>query len=65
MLRGRVDQVRLADGVPVAPEGTHYLYWDSTIVTAVLSADVPILYSEDMQCGLIIEGKVQIRNPFI
>ena len=40
-------------------------FWDSTIVAAVLSADVPILYSEDMQHGLIIEGKVQIRNPFI
>ncbi len=40
-------------------------FWDSTIVAAVLSADVPILYSEDMQHGLIIEEKVQIRNPFI
>ncbi len=40
-------------------------FWDSTIMAAVLSADVPILYSEDMQHGLIIEGKVQIRNPFI
>ena len=40
-------------------------FWDSTIMAAVLSADVPILYSEDMQHGLIIEEKVQIRNPFI
>ncbi len=40
-------------------------FWDSTIVAAVLNADVPVLYSEDMQHGLMIEGKLQIRNPFI
>jgi len=40
-------------------------FWDSTIVAAVLNADLPVLYSEDMQHGLIIEGKLQIRNPFI
>jgi len=40
-------------------------FWDSTIVAAVLNADAPILYSEDVQRGLMIEGKVQIRNPFI
>jgi len=39
-------------------------YWDSTIVAAALYADVPVLYSEDMQNGLVIERRLEIRNPF-
>ncbi|MEM4235058.1 MAG: PIN domain-containing protein [Candidatus Methanomethylicaceae archaeon] len=40
-------------------------FWDSTIVATALSASVPVLYSEDMQHGLMIEEKLQIRNPFL
>ncbi len=40
-------------------------YWDSLIVAAGLRAGVNILYSEDMQDGLIIEGRLEIRNPFL
>jgi len=40
-------------------------FWDSTIVAIALNAGVPVLYSEDMQHGLTIEGKLQIRNPFL
>ncbi|MEM2057205.1 MAG: PIN domain-containing protein [Thermoproteota archaeon] len=40
-------------------------FWDSTIVATALSAGVPILYSEDMQHGLVIEEQLQIRNPFL
>jgi len=40
-------------------------FWDSTIVATALNADVPVLYSEDMQHGLTIEGRLQIRNPFL
>jgi len=40
-------------------------FWDSTIVATALNAGVPVLYSEDMQHGLTIEGKLQIRNPFL
>jgi predicted nucleic acid-binding protein len=32
-------------------------FWDSTIVATALDAGVPVLYSEDMQHGLTIEGK--------
>ncbi|NEP58088.1 MAG: PIN domain-containing protein [Symploca sp. SIO2G7] len=39
-------------------------FWDSLIVSCALSADVDILYSEDMQDGLIIEKKLTIINPF-
>ena len=45
---------------------THYTisYWDSLIVAAALAARVPILYSEDMQDGLIVDGSLRIVNPF-
>jgi len=39
-------------------------FWDSLIVASALSADVDILYSEDMQNGLIIAEKLQIINTF-
>jgi len=40
-------------------------FWDSTIVAAALSVGVPVLYSEDMQHGLIVEEYLQIQNPFV
>ena len=39
-------------------------YWDSLIVAAALQAGCDILYSEDMQNGLRINGCLQIVNPF-
>jgi predicted nucleic acid-binding protein len=38
-------------------------FWDSLIVSGALHADVSVLYSEDMQDGLVIENKVRIINP--
>ena len=40
-------------------------FWDSTIVAAALSAGVSVLYSEDMQHGLLVEHQLEIHNPFI
>ncbi len=40
-------------------------WYDSLIVAAALEANCTILYTEDMQHGLIIEGKLSIINPFI
>jgi predicted nucleic acid-binding protein len=40
-------------------------YWDSLIVACALSANVNVLYSEDMQDGLVIEGQLTIRNPLL
>jgi len=40
-------------------------FWDSTIVASALSIGVPILYSEDLQHGLIIEGRLEVLNPFV
>jgi predicted nucleic acid-binding protein len=34
------------------------------IVASALENDCSILYSEDMQDGQIIEGKLRLRNPF-
>lgn len=39
-------------------------FWDGLIVAAALAANVGILYSEDMQDGLLVEGSLQIQNPF-
>lgn len=43
--------------------GYQLSHWDSLIVATALSLNCPILYSEDMQHGQIIEG-LEIINPF-
>jgi predicted nucleic acid-binding protein len=40
-------------------------FYDSLIVAAALQARCDILYSEDMQDGMEIDGKIVIRNPFL
>jgi len=42
----------------------HFSYYDSLIVSAALLAGCTILYSEDMQNGLIVDGVLTIVNPF-
>ena len=39
-------------------------FWDSMIVASALSSGVGILYSEDMQHGLVVNDQIQILNPF-
>jgi predicted nucleic acid-binding protein len=39
-------------------------YWDSVIAAAALEAGSAILYTEDMQDGLIIDGTLKVVNPF-
>ncbi len=41
-----------------------FSFWDSIILASALGAGTSILYSEDMQHGLSIEGKLQVLNPF-
>ena len=38
--------------------------YDAMIVSSALIAECTILYTEDMQDGLRVEGRVLIRNPF-
>lgn len=40
-------------------------FWDSTVVACALAADVEILYSEDMQNGLVIRETLEIKNPLV
>jgi predicted nucleic acid-binding protein len=70
LIRTYVAQVRSVD------EATHGLgralaeryklnIYDGFIVAAAVIAECDTLYSEDMQHGLVIEGRLTIRNPFI
>ena len=38
--------------------------YDAMIVASALLADADVLYSEDLQDGLRVEGRLTIRNPF-
>ena len=40
-----------------------FSFWDSSIVASALQADASILFSEDMQDGLIVAEKLEIVNP--
>lgn len=39
-------------------------YWDSLIVAAALDAGCSALYSEDLQHGQVIDGRMTVINPF-
>ncbi len=38
--------------------------WDSIIIATALHYECTVLYSEDMQDGLVIENQLKIVNPF-
>ena len=38
-------------------------FWDSTIAACALAVEAEILYSEDLQDGLVIRGALKIKNP--
>jgi predicted nucleic acid-binding protein len=48
----------------VLPEQYGFSFWDSTIVSSALHAGTSVLYSEDMQDGLVVDNRVRIINPF-
>ncbi len=39
--------------------------YDSMLVAAALLADSKVLYSEDLQHGLVIDGQLRVVNPFL
>lgn len=41
-----------------------YRIFDALIIAAALRAGCALLWSEDMQDGLIIDGRLRIANPF-
>ncbi len=42
----------------------NFSFWDSLIVACALAGGASILYSEDMQDGLVVDGQLEILNPF-
>lgn len=64
--RYHVVEFNLAILVSASNIREHYnlSYWDSLIIASALSAGASIMYSEDMQNGLIVDGKLKIINPF-
>ena len=45
-------------------ESTSISFWDALIVEAALSASAEVLYTEDLNHGQIIDGRLLIVNPF-
>lgn len=45
-------------------ESYQFSFWDSLIVGSALQHQCGLLYSEDMQNGLVLEKRLQIVNPF-
>ncbi len=41
----------------------HFGYWDSLIIVSALEAGCPTPYTEDLQHGMVIDGKLTILNP--
>jgi predicted nucleic acid-binding protein len=41
-----------------------YSYWDSLIIASALENECTILFTEDMQNGQVIEGRLRIKNPY-
>ena len=41
-----------------------YAMFDSLVVASALQSDSDTLWSEDMQDGMIIDGRLRIANPF-
>ncbi|HLZ84509.1 MAG TPA: PIN domain-containing protein [Caulobacteraceae bacterium] len=48
----------------VLAERHHLSIWDAMIVASAVHADCETLWSEDMQDGLVIAGRLRIVNPF-
>ena len=42
-----------------------FSFWDSLIIKSALDNDCDTLYSEDMQHGQLIDGRLTVINPFI
>ena len=41
-----------------------FSFWDSLIIASALEVGVTLLYSEDMQDGILVAGTLEIINLF-
>ncbi len=75
-LEGTLDRLRLLFEVEPLLPSTHdaglaiarryrLSIYDSMIVAAALQGGCDTLWSEDMQNGLVVDGRLTIRNPFV
>ncbi|WP_260598505.1 PIN domain-containing protein [Sphingomonas endolithica] len=48
----------------IVRERHRFAFHDCAIVAAALLADCETLWSEDMHDGLVVDGRLTIRNPF-
>ena len=58
-----IDMATHERGLEIAKKYGFSIY-DSMIVATALQGECDTLYSEDMQDGLLIEGRLRIVNPF-
>ncbi len=42
-----------------------YSWYDSLIIAAALASGCSILFSEDLQHGQVVDGRLTIQNPFM
>ena len=52
-----------AEGLRIA-EYYGYAMFDALIIASALRANCSTLWSEDMQDGIVIDGRLRIANPF-
>ncbi|GAC1300454.1 MAG: PIN domain-containing protein [Mucilaginibacter sp.] len=45
-------------------ERYNYSFYDSLIISAAIESSCSVLYSEDLQNGQILDGKLTVKNPF-
>lgn len=58
-----IDVETHADALRIA-ERYGYAIFDALIIASALRADCGVLWSEDMQDGLVIDQRLRIANPF-
>ncbi|MBS1524234.1 MAG: hypothetical protein JST19_01215 [Bacteroidetes bacterium] len=60
----RNNELSISEACKIA-EKYGYSFYDSLIISAALSSNCGILYSEDMTHNHLIEKKLRIINPFV
>ena len=59
-----IDQQTFRDGSALRIRYS-FSFWDSLIVATALQSGAETLYSEDMQHGFVVDGRLRIINPLL
>jgi predicted nucleic acid-binding protein len=46
-------------------ERYNFSHWDSLLIISAIELGASVFYSEDMQDGLVVDGTLTIRHPFL